>query len=150
PKYASSTSKDEKGFVKYEKFIDKLKPECFQVHTEKNKKSENNSKNKNVNENANANENANEDVNEDELGLETWSPKMVQFMTNLSIHLPPGMLDFFKELAKTEKWMPELLRRKQKPGVGPGVIYSQFLDSGIGLVGKTLEHHGMKEIKSIL
>lgn len=34
-------------------------------------------------------------------------------------------------------------------GVGPGIIYSQFVDSGVGLLGKILEHYGMKNIKSV-
>lgn len=37
----------------------------------------------------------------------------------------------------------------KKPGIGPGLIYSQFIDSGVKLVGKTLEAHGFTEIKHI-
>ena len=38
---------------------------------------------------------------------------------------------------------------KSKGGIGPGIVYSQFIDSGVGLVGKVLEAYGFKEIKSI-
>ncbi len=38
---------------------------------------------------------------------------------------------------------------KSKGGIGPGIIYSQFIDSGVGLIGKVLETYGFKEIKTI-
>ena len=126
PKYASNTFKDENGFERYEKYIDKLKPECFKVVDIDNA-----------------------DANEDDYGLETWSPKMVQLLVNLSVHLPAGMLDYFKNLASVNKWIPTLIKQEKKLGVGPGIIYSQFIDSGIGLIGKILKQYGMIEITKI-
>ena len=129
PKYASKTFKDERGFSKYEKYIDQLKPHVFDIKSIKKGKAEID--------------------NEDDLGLDTWSPKLVQMLVNLSIHLPIGMLDDFKKLSILDKWKPELLKQKLKPGIGPGIVYSQFIDSGIGLLGKILSYHGMKEIKEL-
>lgn len=37
----------------------------------------------------------------------------------------------------------------RKPGIGPGLIYSQFIDSGVKLVGKILMAHGFAEITDI-
>lgn len=85
---------------------------------------------------------------ENDLGLDTWSPKIVQLLTNLSIHLPEGILEDFKKLSESPEWMPELKKKKQKIGIGPGIIYSQFIDSGIGLIGKILKYYGMTEIKN--
>lgn len=128
PKYASkavSTSLDEKGQIKYEKNPEGLRADTFKI-VEKPKKTE----------------------AEEDFGLETWSPKMLQMLINISIHLPAGILDEFKKLAKTPEWMPEIIKNKQKPGIGPGIIYSQFIDSGIGIFGRILEHYGLKEIKN--
>jgi GNAT superfamily N-acetyltransferase len=38
---------------------------------------------------------------------------------------------------------------KTKGGTGPGLVYSQFIDSGVGLVGKVLSAYGFKEIKNL-
>jgi len=38
---------------------------------------------------------------------------------------------------------------KTKGGFGPGLIYSQFIDSGVALVGRVLKAHGFVEIKDI-
>lgn len=38
---------------------------------------------------------------------------------------------------------------KSKAGHGPGLIYSQFIDSGVNLVGRALKAHGFIEIKDI-
>lgn len=118
PEYASKQYKDEKGYDRYEKYIDQLTPETFNIST-------------------------------NNTGLETWSPKIVQLLVNLSMHLPNGMLDYFRKYITTEQWMPNLIKQKQKPGVGPGIIYSQFIDSGIGLIGKILKQHEMNEITDI-
>lgn len=37
----------------------------------------------------------------------------------------------------------------RKPGIGPGLVYSQFIDSGVKLVGRTLTAHGFIEITNI-
>lgn len=116
PSYAMNVYKDEKGYTRSEKFIEKLKPSCFEINSE---------------------------------GLETWSPKMLQLMVNLSIHLPENCLTEFKKLSDDKKWMPILKSKKEKIGIGPGIIYSQFIDAGIGLIAKILTQYGMKEIKSV-
>lgn len=101
PPYASKSYKDERNFVRYERYIDKLKPECFEISPN---------------------------------GLETWSPKLLKLMYNLSAHLPEQCLTEFKQ--------------KETFGIGPGIVYSQFIDSGIGLVAKILKQYGMQEITS--
>jgi len=40
-------------------------------------------------------------------------------------------------------------RPKSKAGFGPGLIYSQFIDSGVKLVGRALQAHGFVEIKDL-
>lgn len=226
PKYASRTYKDDRGFVKYEKFIEKLKPNCFNVYVNNNKnlkqvkndikkepkelkskepKEHKEKKNKNkksvkgkyegsdedktpkeepikeedtIKEEETTEEDnnlelekmdttknskeqkketkdqsldikdqeENDEKEDDEFGLETWSPKLAKLLVNLSIHLPKGMLDYFKDLSKDSFYTPELILNKSKIGVGPGIVYSQFVDSGVALVGKILKQHGMVQI----
>lgn len=78
------------------------------------------------------------------------SPKFVQLLVNISIHLPDNMLTDFKKLKNDKRWMPELIKKKSKIGIGPGIIYSQFIDSGIGLIAKILEHYKMKELTDLV
>lgn len=101
PDYAINTYRDEHGYIKQEKFIEKLKPECFELPL-----------------------------------LEKLSPKFLKMLFNISSHLPDGILDSFKKTKKTS-------------AIGPGIVYSQFIVSGIGLLAKILEHHGMFQIKTI-
>ena len=111
PEYASKTYKDERGKYHHDKYIDKILPESFDT----NKKD----------------------------GLETWSPKMLEMLAAISLHLPEKMLAKFKPKAAKLK---EIIERRSKgneaqlkkvglkkwaPGIGPGLVYSQFLDSGI-------------------
>jgi hypothetical protein len=82
-------------------------------------------------------------------GLEIYSPKLRKLMINLSVHLP--FLPAYAKLAKAEP--PAILSDPiaKNPAVlhGPGVIYSQFIDSGIGLIAKTLTLNGFTEITSV-
>jgi len=41
------------------------------------------------------------------------------------------------------------IKIRPKAGIGPGLIYSQFIDSGVGLIGKVLSAHGFIEIKNL-
>lgn len=146
PKYASNTYKDDRGFEHFERFIDRLRPEDFVV-VDKNVRYRRTGGIPPVEREI---DKAIEKIvhggkDEPELGLETWSPKMVQLLVNVAVHLPPGMLDEFKQLGKKEPWIPELIRKKQKIGVGPGIIYSQFLESGIAIIVKILKQYGMQE-----
>lgn len=60
---------------------------------------------------------------------------------------------FFVYRASPEHWYMRRISGgapvKSKGGIGPGIVYSQFIDSGVGLLGKVLESYGFKEIKSI-
>lgn len=139
PEYASSTYRDDKGFVHYEKYIDKLLPESLKISKSflKSEKSKNDSG----------------------IGLENLSSKMVELLHTLAIHMPAGILD---ELKPTKVKLNKLIKKRTKineahlarvgisewqPGIGPGVIYSQFLDSGILLVAKILSAYGFVEIR---
>ena len=73
-------------------------------------------------------------------GLHIWSPKMVQILICMSRHTLPGVLDPFKKLDKSDK---------AKKEIGPVLVYSQFLDSGISVLGKIMEYYGIKEIRSV-
>jgi hypothetical protein len=131
PKYASKTFRDEKGHIHHEIYMDKLKPESFEYHaTKKSAKAAKKDK-------------AESDEDEMAYGIETWSPKFVQMMIDISQHLPKGMLDQFRTMANTEE-----LKKRKHIVTGPGIVYSQFLASGIAVFGKVLEHFGFKEIKS--
>lgn len=54
-----------------------------------------------------------------------------------------------KGKAKAAESAPKPKAPMRKPGIGPGLVYSQFIDSGVKLVGKTLTAHGFTEIKDI-
>ncbi len=43
----------------------------------------------------------------------------------------------------------EKAAKPKKAGLGPGLIYSQFIDSGVKLVGRALQAHGFTEIKDL-
>lgn len=47
------------------------------------------------------------------------------------------------------KEKPKETATKSKAGHGPGLIYSQFIDSGVNLVGRALKAHGFIELKDI-
>lgn len=121
PTYATKTWRTETGYLKYEQYIDKLKSDALELPA-----------------------------------LNELSPKIVKLLENISIHSPTGILDEFRpkrdKLAKlikkrTEINSKKLTAKKLKnwaPGVGPGVVYSQFLDSGVNLVARILDNYGWK------
>lgn len=69
--------------------------------------------------------------------LDIYSPKLLKLLHNLSKHLPKEMLIEFK---------PKNIKEIKDIEIGPGIIYSQFIDSGIGLIAKSLEHYNMIDI----
>jgi GNAT superfamily N-acetyltransferase/superfamily II DNA or RNA helicase len=62
--------------------------------------------------------------------------------------------EFFVYRASPTHWYMRRIKggvpaAKPKGGIGPGLIYSQFIDSGVGLMGKVLSAYGFKEIKNL-
>ncbi len=122
PDYASKSWKDDHGISRYEKYIDKLQNDCFTKE-----------------------------------GLAKWSPKIHEILTQCSLHLNPDILPDFKlSQEKIQKIidrrtslnsgpLSELGSSKYSFGIGPGLIYSQFLDSGIALIAKALIANGLIE-----
>jgi hypothetical protein len=144
PRYASSSRRDEHGFVHFETYLDKLKPETFDIKPIK--------KIKNI-----------EETDDIDFGIETWSPKFLKMLKNISKHVPKGILDKIKELQdqkipesktpgdkknqKNQKNQKDQKKPKSgKPIIGPGLIYSQFIESGLKPFGKLLEHYGFKQV----
>lgn len=125
PTYATKTWRTETGYLKYEQYIDKLLPESLELPA-----------------------------------LVDLSPKIIKLLENISIHSPKGILDEFKpkkdKLDKLIKKRSEINAKKLKtknikhwaPGIGPGVVYSQFLDSGVNLVARILDRYGWKAFGS--
>lgn len=121
PPNASTLTRNSAGKIEYEKFPDKLIPENLQLPQ-----------------------------------LNDWSPKMVSILKNIALHTP--VLKQFKPSAAELKKIVELRQKanasKQskkkpktwKPGIGPGLVYSQFIDSGVGFLGKVLKENGFTEI----
>lgn len=66
--------------------------------------------------------------------LEDYSPKLLDLIKTVSAHLPAEYLSHFK----TKRFE-----------IGPGLIYSQFLDSGVECMARILTDFGMKRIDSI-
>ena len=64
-------------------------------------------------------------------------------------------LDFFVYRASPAHWyMRKIMGGAVKPivskgGIGPGLVYSQFIDSGVGLIGQILSAYGFKQIKNL-
>ncbi len=119
PTYATKTWRTDTGYLKYEQYIDKLQPESLELPA-----------------------------------LSELSPKIVKLLENISIHSPTGVLDQFRpkkdKLAKLISKRSEINKKKLSdkglkawaPGIGPGVVYSQFLDAGVNLVARILELYG--------
>jgi hypothetical protein len=121
PPYASETTKSPTGYSSTKIFIDKLKAESFTASE-----------------------------------LDIWGRKILKMLHNISIHMPPGVLDEFRP---TDKELKHIIALRTKanakklgtkdlkawaPGIGPGIIYSQFLDEGILVIAKALEAHGFE------
>lgn len=122
PDYASKTWKDDRGIARYEKYLNKLHDDCFAKQN-----------------------------------LLKWSPKIYEILTQCSLHLTPDMLPDYKlPKAKLQKIinhrtslnsgpLSELGSKEYSFGIGPGLVYSQFLDSGIELMSRALLANGMIE-----
>jgi hypothetical protein len=80
------------------------------------------------------------------MGLEVWSPKMVEMMRRASRHTPGEALAEFRPLDEKMGYKRPTGRARERL-IGPGLVYSQFLDSGIAVYGKALEYYGFKEVK---
>lgn len=65
--------------------------------------------------------------------LSNHSPKMLRLMQNIAAHLPDGMLDEF---------------RTDRREIGIGIVYSEFLASGVDTVENILASYGMVRIRS--
>ena len=125
PTYATKSWRTETGNLKYEQYIDKLLPESLQLPA-----------------------------------LNELSPKITRLLQNISIHSLPGILDEFRppkdKLAKLIKKRTEINKKKLDerglkswaPGIGPGVVYSQFLDSGVNLVARILDGYGWSQFET--
>lgn len=68
--------------------------------------------------------------------LQKYSPKLVRLLENLQRHLPK---EAFKGLNLT----------KTHVGQGPGLVYSQYVESGVNIIGSALEKYGMVRISSV-
>ncbi len=122
PEYASKSWKDDRGIARYEKYMDRLRDDCFTKQD-----------------------------------LMKWSPKIHEILTQCSLHLSADMLPKFKlPKEKIQKIIERRTELNKGPlselgaaqysfGIGPGLIYSQFLDSGIALIARALTANGMIE-----
>lgn len=103
PPYASKIYRNERGHIIYEKDLDKLTKETF-------------------------------DISE----LQKYSPKLVALLGNLQKHLPKAAISGLNIPGTSNTAL----------GKGPGLIYSQYVESGVNIIGKALERYGMKKINS--
>ena len=83
--------------------------------------------------------------------LRKYSPKIYELLTTLSIHLPNDLLIEFKPSLENIKQRLDNLKKLNnekdyKFGVGSGIIYSQFVESGLGIIGKVLNTYGLIDI----
>jgi len=124
PPNASKLWRNDSGKLEYEKYADKLIPENLQMPQ-----------------------------------LADWTPKMLEMLTIMSMHFGPKILKDFKMSASDAKRFKEErqksnidhMKNKKTPktwefGIGPGLVYSQFIDSGIGFLGRCLKANGWVEI----
>lgn len=84
-------------------------------------------------------------------GIRKYSPKIYNLLETLSLHLPEGILSKFKPNSATINKIIENLSklnniRKYQFGVGSGIIYSQFMESGLEIIGKILENQELEDI----
>lgn len=138
PPYATEVTRMPTGYTSTQIFLDRLKPSSLTFSPSSTPP---------------------EGVADD--GLDVWSPKFVKILKNISIHMPPGVLDKYRPKkaeirhiieSRTKMNEPKLHKKGLKRwqiGVGPGLVYSQFLDEGIEVFGKTLEANGFVRVKNI-
>lgn len=92
----------------------------------------------------------------DDIGLETYSPKLTKLLYNIQRHLPFKFITRAEAKSKQSAKTTKTTKTTKKKGgensneqIGSGVVYSQFIGSGVGLIGNILRAHGFKEIASI-
>lgn len=69
-------------------------------------------------------------------GLEMYSTKIQALLEKIQNHTKNKFVDYH-------------ITKKQTAGMGCGLIYSQFIDTGLFAIAKTLEAHGFIEIDSL-
>lgn len=67
-------------------------------------------------------------------GLAIIAPKVLALLQNCARHLPDNILKEFRA------------REAEQNQLGPGLVYSQFLDFGVLLVARVLREHGMMDL----
>lgn len=77
--------------------------------------------------------------------LRIYSPKILSILQHISKHTLPNVLKPFSEDKSSGS---KKSGSGDKPGIGPVLVYSQFLDSGISILAQALEYYGMKNIQS--
>ena len=80
-----------------------------------------------------------------------YSPKIHELLTTLSLHLPNNLLNNYKPNKENIKNIINNIKKinnitEYSFGIGNGLIYSQFVESGIAIIGKALEHNGFIDI----
>jgi hypothetical protein len=94
--------------------------------------------------------------------LKVWGPKILKMLQVMSRHVNSSFLGEIRAYVKKAGKAGKGAGKKEKAvtrehpatekkgyGVGPVLVYSQFLDSGILVVGKALERYGMKQIREV-
>ncbi len=75
--------------------------------------------------------------------LQIYSPKIYQLLIDLQRHVAHQFLNLSKsELKENAKQFPP----PPKCATGPGIIYSQFKDSGVDLLARILTTHGFQQL----
>lgn len=84
---------------------------------------------------------------EESEGLPSWSPKIFTMLCRIAVHLPwVKGLDPFRKHAAT---LPMPGGKKAKLIDGPGLVYSQFRESGIDMMARALHYYGFKNIDEV-
>lgn len=133
PMYATKVEKDDKGRLQFKTDINELKDENLIFRNSSPKERD-----------------------EKKQGLEVWSPKSLSMLRDLQKHLP---FKFYKGGApknkkpsnkkKSSKESKDKSSKNDSAMIGPGYIYSQFLDYGIEFFARILMAHGFIEIKNM-
>lgn len=80
--------------------------------------------------------------------LYKYSPKLYNLMVTISMHLPKFLPNYVpKNKQNIINHLIKLNKDKTyKIGEGSGIIYSQFVESGLAIIGKILKLNGMNDI----
>lgn len=78
-------------------------------------------------------------------GLPMWSPKVFTMLCRLSVHLP-----WVKSLEPFRTHAAKLPKPESKELIdGPGLVYSQFRESGVDMVARALQYYGFQDITKV-